>query len=964
MHDMASTSSHATLISWPGRKRLLGAAGLSTALIVVLVLSLIPVQFAHASGGTAPDGPGASSFWTPSDNTVLGTAANTTSDVWFTGYNGILGEIYYPTDDTPNTTDLQFMVGDSGHTWVDLEKTNTTSVAQLYDNRSLAWTVTNTANNGKYKIVKTFYTDPNRNSVIQQTTFTALTGTLSNYLLYALYNPAMHDAGNDNSSSTQTYNGTTMLVSTDSSGNYASALAATIPYVSGMTSSGFVGENDGYTDLLGTSNCGSSSCPDYTMNYTYGSADNGNTAQTGELDLSDGGTINTSTATSITFDLVLSFGQTSGSTSATTSVEETLAGTLGDNFSTMLSNFVSQWHTFDNSLNTPPAVGANGAIQQAREQEYYLAVNVIKASQDKQTGAFVAGLGTPWGDTNGDGDNGYHLVWERDLYEFASALIVAGDTADAKSAVLWAFDTQQEADGHFPQNSYVNGTPFWTGIQMDEQAFPILLAWKLGITDSTDFTQHIKPAANYIIAHGPSTGEERWEENSGYSPSTIAAEIAGLVAAAAIAGDNGDTADQTLWDNYADYWQGMVPNWTFTTNGSLGTGHYFERISDGNPNDGSSVTIANGEGSYPESAIVDMGFLELVRQGIMPANSPYITLSLPVIDSTIEEVVNGNDYWFRYDHDGYGELPNGANYDGTGGVGELWPILSGERGIYDIAEGTSADWALTSMLDAANASGFIPEQVWGNNPPSGYTAGTPTKSMNPLNWAMGEFVTLLFSASSDTIADEASVVANRYVTNAYQPHTGYTIDYNSAQAYPGKALTIYYHGSLDSQSKVFLHWGENNWQNIPPDQAMVKRSDGFWQATISVPNDATQINMAFNNGNGTWDNNNNNNYNITISGGACSTGSAVAATACPVHGQQTTITYYGTLASSATSITMHWGYNSWNGVTNTSMVRQPNGSWQATITMPSNATQLNMAFFNQNNTWDNNNSSNYNLTVS
>ncbi len=963
MLDVATTS-HTPLSSRFGRRRLFWSAVLTAALVAVLVLSLMPVQLAHASGGTAPNGPGATSFWTPSDNTVLGTAANTTSDVWFTGYNGILGEIYYPTDDTANTTDLQFMVGDSGHTWVDLEKTNTTSVAQLYDNHSLAWTVTNTANNGKYKIVKTFYTDPNRNSVIQQTTFTALTGTLSNYLLYVLYNPTMHNAGNNNTSSTQTYNGTTMLLTTDSTGNYASALAATTPYVSGMTSSGFVGENDGWTDLLGTSNCGSSSCPDYTMNYSYSAADSGNTAQTGELDLSDGGTINTSTATSISFDLVLSFGQTNGSTSATTSAEEALAGTLGDNFSTMLSTYVSQWHTFDNSLNTPPAVGGNSGVQQAREQEYYLAANVLKASQDKETGTFVAGLGTPWGDTNGDGDSGYHLVWERDLYEFASALIVAGDTTDAKSAVLWAFDTQQESDGHFPQNSYVNGTPYWTGIQMDEQAFPILLAWKLGITDNTNFTQHIKPAANYIISHGPSTGEERWEENSGYSPSTISAEIAGLVAAADIARINGDTSDEALWDNYADYWQGMMPNWTFTTNGSLGNGYYFERISDGKPNDGSYVNIANGEGSYPESAIVDMGFLELVRQGVMPANSPYITLSLPVIDSTIEETVNGNDYWFRYDHDGYGELPNGSNYDGTGGVGELWPILSGERGIYDIADGTSSDWALTSMMDAANASGFIPEQVWGNNPPSGNTAGTPTKSMNPLNWAMGEYITLLFSDSTNTIADEASVVANRYVTSAYQPHTGYTIDYNSAQAYPGKALTIYYHGSLDSQSKVFLHWGENNWQNIPPDQAMVKRPDGFWQTTISVPNDATQINMAFNNGNGTWDNNNGSNYNISISGGTCATGSAVAATACPVHGQQTTITYYGTLASSATSITMHWGYNNWNGVTNTSMVRQPNGSWQAVVTMPSNATQLNMAFFNQSNTWDNNNGNNYNLTVS
>lgn len=945
------------------RQRLWWIAG-SSLMLVALITAMTAAQVAHAGGGTAPNGPGSSSFWTPSNNSVIGTSATTTSDVWFTGYNGILGEIFYPTNDTANTTDLQFMVGDSGHSWVDLEKSDTTSSTTLYNNHALAWNATNMANNGKYKFVKTFYTDPSRNSVIEQVTFTALTGTLSNYLLYTLYNPSMQNAGNNNTSSTQTYNGKTMLVTTDSSGNFASALAATTPFVSGMTSSGFVGQNDGWTDLKGSSNCGSGTCPDYSMSYTYSPANNGNTAQTGELDLSDGGTINTSTATAISFDLVLSFGQKNGGTSATTVAEQTLNGTLGDNFSTMLSTYVSQWNTFDNGLNSPPAVGGNATIQQARQQEYYLAANVLKASQDKQTGTFVAGLGTPWGDTNGDGDSGYHLVWERDLYEFSSALIVAGDSADAKKAVQWAFDTQQQSDGHFPQNSYVNGTQYWPGIQMDEQAFPLILAWKVGLTDNTTFTNHVKPAANYIIAHGPSTGEERWEENSGYSPSTIAAEIAGLVAAADIARINGDTADQTLWDNYADYWQGMVQNWTFTTNGPLSGGYYFERINTtANPNDSSQITLANGGGTYNANAIVDMGFLELARQGVLAPNSPYITLSLTPADNTLKQTVNGNAYWYRYNHDGYGEHSDGSNYNGTG-IGRLWPIFSGERGIYDVADGISADWALTAMTSSENASGFIPEQVWDNSAPSGYTPGTPTKSMNDLNWAMGEFITLLFSANSNTIADAATVVTTRYVTNAYQPHTGYTIDSNSAQAHPGKALTIYYHGSLDSQSKVYLHWGENGWHNVPAtDPAMVKRGDNFWQATISVPNDATQINMAFNNGAGTWDNNGGSDYAIAIAGNTCATGNAVAATGCPVHSQATTITYYGTLAAGATSITLHWGYNGWNGVTDTPLVKQPNGAWQATITMPASATSLNTAYYNQSGTWDSNGGSNYNFTV-
>lgn len=834
----------------------------TTLLLISTVLALLAPNLAYASG-TASNGPGLSSIWSPSNNTILGTAANTTSDVWFTGSNGIIQEVFYPTADTANSTDLQFLIGDSNHSWVDEEKVATNSTAVLENAHALAWTTTNSAKSGKYKISKTVYTDPGRNSLIQQVTFTALTGTLANYLLYVLYNPTIHNAGNNNSSSTQVFNNKTMLVTTDVSGNFASALAASIPYQAGMTSSGFVGQNDGWTDLKGSSNCGSATCPDATMNDTFTAANNGNTAQTGLLDLSNGGTINTSTATSITFDLVLSFGQTNGSTSSISSAEQTLAGTLGDNFSTMLSTYVSQWNTFDNGLNSPPAVGSTQAIQQARQQEYYLAANVLKSSQDKQTGAMVAGLGTPWGDSNGDGDNGYHLVWERDMYEFSSALIVAGDTADPTRAVKWAFNTQQQADGHFPQNSFVNGTPSFNGVQMDEQAFPIILAWKLGLTDSADFT-HIKSAANYIVNHGPATGQERWEENGGFSPSTIAAEIAGLVCAADIARVNGDSADQTAWDNLADNWQGLVQNWTFTTSGSLGSGYYFVRITpNGNPNDGSSINIANGGGSQPEASIVDAGFLELVRQGVLPANSPYVTLSLPVIDSTISQTINGNQYWYRYNHDGYGETASGANYNGAG-IGQLWPLLSGERGIYNIAAGGSGDAALTAMLAAANGSGMIPEQVWNNAAPAGFTPGTPTKSMNPLNWAMGEFITLLVSTATNTIADMPSIVFQRYVTNAYQPVSGRTVDFNVAQAHPGKALTIFYHGTLANQAHIDLHWGENNWNNIQ-DVQMVKRPDGFWQATISVPSDATQINAAFNNDNGTWDNNNTSNYNLNIS---------------------------------------------------------------------------------------------------
>ena len=755
------------MTSLRNRRSLLFAALVIAAAIIVVLVVVIPRFFqprsVHLISGTAPnDNQWILSTWAPSDNSMLGTAQNTNSDVWFTGSNGILGEVFYPTADTPNTTALQFLIGDSNHTWINQEKSDTTSKVQLYNNHALAWIATNSAKNGKYQFTKLLYTDPARNSVVQQVTFKALQGHLSDYLLYVYYDPAIHDKGDNNNSYTKTFGGKTMLVSTSGAGKFASAVAASLPYQTGMTSSGFMGQSDGWTDMAGKSSCGSSSCPDYTMNYTYNTATGGNTVQAGQLDLSNGGKSDLSSATSLTFTLALSFGQSSGGSDATTSAEQTLAGTLNDR-SNMLATYVAQWNSFDDSLHTPPAVGSTPSIQQARQQEYFLAANVLKASQDKQTGTFVAGLGTPWGASNGDQDaGGYHLVWERDMYEFSSALIVAGDTADPKRALMWAFTTQQAPGGLFPQNSYVDGSPYFTGIQLDEQAFPIMLAWKLGVTDKQNYAQHIKPAADALVSSGGNTGQERWEENGGYSPSTLAAVISGLVSAADIARINGDSASQQRYLSTADYYRKMVIAWTYTTSGPLGNGHYFERIdSDGNPNNGDTIQNSNGGGTYDQRSIVDMGFLELVRQGVYPANSPYITSSLPVVDAALEETINGNRYWHRYNHDGYGEHADGSNYDGSG-VGRLWPILSGERGIYEVMAGQDADQYLTAMMAAANGSGLIPEQVWGNHAPAGYTAGTPTKSMNPLNWAMGEYITLLFSISEHKIADVVPITLAHY----------------------------------------------------------------------------------------------------------------------------------------------------------------------------------------------------------
>jgi glucoamylase len=723
----------------------------------IVIITLVAIAFALVSTVLFPTSiksaeafghPGMCPTWSPSTLAFLGTANNSTSKVWFTGFDGILGEVFYPSVDKPATVDWQFLVGDARHTWVDEEKRDTTSQVSLNDAHSLAWEIANTAKNGLYQIQKTIFTDPKRNTLVQQVTFIALKGTLGDFNLYTLYHPAIDNEGRATTGYTTTYNGKKMLVAKNSTSSHASALASSLPFQTGMMSNGFVGHSDGWQDLKGVR-------ADSTMNWTYESASNGNIAQMAMFNLSP-----YANQKSVTFNLVLGFGNSD------TDAEAVAAETLGDDFSSMLSAYNAQWNTYTDSLNT---------LGGTADPQYYVAAMAIKAATDKATGAIVAGLGNPWGNSNYSictpfgipMQGGYHLAWPRDLYKIASALIVAGDTSTANKALDWLLTTIQQLDGHFLQNAFLDGTPYWNSVQMDETAFPIILAWKLGRTDVATYTNHVKPAADYIVKNGPVTGQERWEENSGYSPGTIASEIAGLVCAADIARMNGDATSEANYLAKADDWQSRVEAWTFTTTGSIGNGQYFERIDDnGNPNDGHLLSIRNGGGLYDERSIVDSSFLELVRLGVKPWNSTYILSSIAAIDSTIKQTIPGKgDGFFRYNHDGYGETAKGADYTGTG-IGRLWPIFTGERGHFAIASGEKADDYLATMRAFANNSYMIPEQVWDNNAPAGYTPGTPTKSMTPLSWSMAEYITLLASNYHGQVMDRPAIVAQRYAKPA------------------------------------------------------------------------------------------------------------------------------------------------------------------------------------------------------
>jgi glucoamylase len=635
-----------------------------------------------------------------------------------------------------------------------------------------------------WQITKIIFADPTNSTLIQQTTFRAQNGkTVGDFNLYLLYKPYLKNAAAKNNGATVISGGDTYLVASSADSTEYSAFRASLGWTVEnsvtMVSSGYYGVNDGWQDLLG------GNPPGYTMRWAYSSALNGNIGQMGWLN-TDGNSAN-----SITFVVAVGYGSTQAN--AITAVDNTLGG----NTATQQTGYDNAWHSYTGGLSTQ-----NGTA----DNQYYLSAMTLKTMQDKSNGAMIAGIGTPWGPSEDDKDaGGYHLVWSRDMYKFANALITAGDVTSATNAVNWLFNVDIDAStGRFPQNAYVSGTPSWNRTQMDEQAMPIILAYRLGPSVYNPLWPKIRLTANYIYNNGPWTEQERWEENGGYSPSTIAAEVAGLVDAAQIALSNNDTADAANWLNAADYWQQNVTTWTYTTQGCPNVNNnckstsMYMRINPSGaqggelpggwnpsayPNANMPIGILNGGGTHRAIDIIDGGFLELVRMGVKRSNDSTITDSLIAYDGIIEETIGNKAYpaWFRYNFDGYGETNAGAPYDQLNGRGRLWPIFDAERGNYQIAAtGTGSAGApyLAALKTFSTPQGFISEQIWNpsttlpadTDTPSGWTVTTPagdtpgaiTGSMNPLNWAQGEYITLLADIAAGHVIDISPAVCSRY----------------------------------------------------------------------------------------------------------------------------------------------------------------------------------------------------------
>ncbi len=751
-----------------------------------------------ATAAAAPGGPGTQSYLDVARKDCFGTARNTTSKVWFTVTDGVLSDTYYPSIESSNVKTLQYIVTD-GKTFADLQERDMTYTVSSPDRSGMVCQVTSTDKKHGFQIVTDYITDPVADSVVMRSRLVPLPGRqaqVNDLKVYVRYNPHIDNTGGGGSANQGANNATVdpaskALVATDTNpatpatgpGPFAAtvygALAASSPFLA--EAAGFAGTpSDGLTQLDAS----------HTLTSQYQSAQDGNVTLTALVNAQPGRP----------FTLALGFGSTA--VTAINSAERSAVQPFGNT----LERYVAGWRGYDSTLRPPPASLPGLAAQ------YWLSANVLKADEDKTyPGAFVASPTDPWGQsvpaTTTHPGWTYREVFVRDSYETFTGLLADGDLASARAMVRFLYDRTQQPDGSFPRDSLLNGAiaPDQFGlVEIDEDAYPLLMAWSAGLAGNVSFYRnHIRPDADFIVDHGPAYGAERWEEHPGFSPADIAAEIAGLVAAAHLAQAAGDTQRARLYLATADYYQRNVERWTVTTTGPYAA-RYFIRLSPtGNPNAHETYDLGNGSlSNVDQRDVIDASFLELTRLGELPANDPTVQASLKVADSVLASQTASGPDWHRYgvkagqlgqpagSTDGYGDCyvpdptscsPTGAPWFPTGtGSGHPWPLLAGERAEQDLQTGdvgAAASLAAT-MQRMSSGLGLVPEQAWedpstpaspyGSDPKTasiGFTNGKAAGSADPLIWAQAQYLRLVLDLKAGHLLDQPAITRDRYVTS-------------------------------------------------------------------------------------------------------------------------------------------------------------------------------------------------------
>ena len=642
-----------------------------------------------AAARTAPD------HWTTGNKDAIGTAFGRASPVWFTAVHGTLADVLYPTVDRDNLRQFGFLVTDGSSFFFDASSQGVAS-SHITDVRALVYQLRVNDPAHHFTLVTELAADSSGPVVMLRT---HLAGDISRLHVYAYLVPHLDGSG---AGQTAFFDGSRGYVSKGQTW-----LAVADDAAMGSRTAGYLGHGDGFDQLH-----------KHALANRYRQAGPGHVTLTWELPQGR------------TWTSALAFG------ASRRAADAALDAALHRGAPAVFDAYRTGWRQYAEKLSAPP--GASPL--------FYYSAEVIKMAEDKlHPGAIVASFALPWGDTVTDdgADAGYRKVWPRDLYHAASGLLAAGDEGTAADVARF-MGRQQRADGSMPQSTNLDGTPVWAGQQLDETADAILLGVRLsrllGPGEGPDITR----AANYIARTGPITQQDRWEEAGGYSPATIASEVAALDAAVLWSNQKGIARDNASgWTATARRWDAALEAQTFTHTGPLGSGYYLRITADAKPDSVGLVDLANQGGVWEQREIVDPSFLELVRLGVRSAQDSGVMATLEVVDAASSGQAGGMKLWYRYPHDGYGEKNAGS---APPGQGHLWPLLAGERGVYTVLAGGDSHPYVAGLEAIAGSDALLGEQVWEGT-------GLPTGSARPLVWAHAEYIVLARAAATGLVDD-------------------------------------------------------------------------------------------------------------------------------------------------------------------------------------------------------------------
>jgi len=718
--------------------------------------------------------------WAPAAKNAVGTALGS-STVWFTVAQGIITEVYYPRVDIPQLKDLGFIVANGKDFWIELRR---------LDDYTVTWqdevipAITISHHHARFTLTLKICVDPDRDVLVADF---ILNGD-ADLQLYLLAAPRLGEDAFHNQAWMDEWEGRPLLwaeqgpfgmalVAADRDGNPALL----------QRSVGLVGSSDGWQDFKHNN----------AMTWHHTQAGPGEVALTAQLPCSG----------------TLALGLASSREAAATLAWQSLVS----GFEAIWLEYCQKWQQWLNTLRWPAALDI--LLDAKSLTLLHRSATVIKIHEDHTfPGAFIASLSVPWGEAS-TSRGGYHLVWSRDLVESTGALLALGDVADVKRSLIYLLSTQR-ADGHWLQNQWLGGKPFWQGTQLDETAFPVLLASALADRNELGdirVDDMVRRALSFIVRKGPTTAQDRWEEDPGINTFTVAVAIAALVEGSRFLTEKERDCALML----ADTWNFRLEEYTWVTDTALakqlGVPGYYMRsapkdilVDDGAKYEHLLIKNRENNPGIPADEQLAIDCLQLVRFGLRAPDDPAIVSSVKAIDLLLKTDTPYGPVWHRYNGDGYGEHPDGTPFNGWG-KGRGWPLLTGERGHMALVSGEDAHPYLHSMAQMTGKGGMIPEQVWDCDPipERCLYPGQPNGSSTPLVWAHAEFIKLALSIAAGAPVDRPSHTWARYGGRRVE------LDYalwqprqRVKQLVAGQELRIL----LAEPAQV--HWGKNGWRDV------------------------------------------------------------------------------------------------------------------------------------------------------